>query len=154
VPGTVEQAQRLSYTGAVVNEAMRLSPVVPLLYLESNEDTVLGDVAVPKGTPVLLLTRPAMRGGRFGAAGEFRPERWLEEERGTLPHDPGAHIPFGSGPRLCPGRSLAGVEARVALATLFRGFDLEPSGGEVTERYTSLMVPAGLSLRLRARERR
>ena len=152
VPGTVEQAQRLRYAGAVVHEAMRLSPVVPLLYLETNQDTVLADIAVPKGTPVLVLTRPSMRGGRFGAAEEFRPERWLEEERGGLPHDPAAHIPFGSGPRLCPGRSLAGVEARVALATLLKGFDLERVGGDVTERYTSLMVPAGLSIRLRARE--
>jgi cytochrome P450/nitrite reductase/ring-hydroxylating ferredoxin subunit len=151
VPDSVAAAQRLAYAGAAVDEALRLSPIVPLIYLETNEDATVGDVAVPAGTPVILLTRPALRQGRFGAAGEFRPERWLEEERGALAHDATAHIPFGSGPRLCPGRSLAGLEARVALATLFKSFDVERAGGDVTERYTSIMVPAGLSAHLRAR---
>ena len=112
---------------------------------------VLGDVAVPRGTPVFLLTRPAQRQGRFGAPAEFRPERWLDEERGALAHDPKAHIPFGSGPRLCPGRSLATLEARVALATLCKGFELEPRGRAAAERYTSIMVPSAVRLRLRAR---
>ena len=149
VPDGVARAERLRYAAAVVNETLRLTPVVPLLYLETNEDTAVGDVAVPRGTAVILLTRPRLRQGVFGAADDFRPERWLDEERGALAHDPTAHIPFGSGPRLCPGRSLALLEARVALATLFRSFDVEPIGGGVAERYTSILVPAGLSVRLR-----
>ena len=152
VPDSAETAQRLTYEGAVVNEALRLSPVVPILYLETNDDTILGDVAVPKATPVFLLTRPSVRQGQFGAPAEFRPERWLEEERRNLRHDPGAHIPFGSGPRLCPGRSLAGVESRVGLATLVRSFDVERLEGDVVERYTSIMVPHGLQVRLHARD--
>jgi cytochrome P450 len=49
---------------------------------------------------------------------------------------------------VCPGRSLALLEARVALATLFRNFDVERSSGPVAERYTSILVPSGLSVRL------
>jgi cytochrome P450 len=97
------------------------------------------------------LTRPSVRKGQFGTPDEFRPERWLEEERGPLVHDQAAHIPFGSGPRLCPGRSLATVESRVALATLVKSFDIERTGEEVAERYTSVMVPHGLHVRLHAR---
>ncbi|MGH9370458.1 MAG: cytochrome P450, partial [Vicinamibacterales bacterium] len=48
---------------------------------------------------------------------------------------PKAHIPFGSGPRLCPGRSLASLETRVALATLYKNFDVERVAGKVTEHY-------------------
>jgi len=153
LPDSVDQAQRLDYADAAVHEALRLSPIVPLLYLEANDDTVLGDIAVPKGASVLLLTRPSLRGGRFGVPEEFRPERWRDEERGALAHDPTAHIPFGSGPRLCPGRSLATLEARVALATLFGSFEVERGPGEVTARYAPLMVPTGLSVRLHARRR-
>jgi cytochrome P450 len=152
VPQSVEQAQRLTYTGAVVSESMRLTPVVPILYLETNEDTVIGDVSVPKGTPVLVLTRPSMREGQFADPTAFRPERWLDDERGEMAHDPTAHIPFGSGPRLCPGRPLATLETRVALATLFRSFDVERVGDKVAEAYTSIMVPSGLTVRLRARQ--
>jgi cytochrome P450/nitrite reductase/ring-hydroxylating ferredoxin subunit len=151
VPDSVARAQRLSYAGAVVNESLRLSPVVPILYLEANRDTVMAGACVPRGTPVFLLTRPAVREGRFAAPDAFRPERWLNEERGPLVHDPKAHIPFGSGPRLCPGRALATLETRVALATLFGGFEVERVGGHAQERYNSLMVPAGLTVRLRRR---
>jgi cytochrome P450/nitrite reductase/ring-hydroxylating ferredoxin subunit len=152
VPDSAESAQRLTYAAAAVNESLRLSPVVPLLYLETNDDAILGDVRVPKATPVFLLTRPSVRKGQFGAASEFRPERWLEGERGTLVHDQAAHIPFGSGPRLCPGRSLATLESRVALATLVKSFDIERVGEDVVERYTSVMVPHGLHVRLHARK--
>jgi len=152
VPESLEQARALHYAGACVNEAMRLSPVAPLLYLEAARDTVLGDVALSRGAPVILLTRPSQRQGQFGAPAEFRPERWLDEERGSLQHDASAHVPFGSGPRLCPGRSLALLESRVALATLFHNFDVESASGPVTERYTSLMVPSGLDVRLRPRK--
>ena len=151
VPASLERAHALTYTAAALNEAMRLRPVVPLLYLEANADTIVDDITVPRGTPVFLLTRPSMRDGRFDAPDEFRPERWLDAERAALAHDPTAHIPFGSGPRLCPGRSLATLEARVAIATLVRSFDLERVGGPVRERYSALMVPDGLSVRLHPR---
>lgn len=151
VPESLEQARALDYAAAAVNEAMRLRPVAPLLYLEAAEDTVLGGIALPRGTLVILLTRPSQRQGRFGAAAEFRPERWLDAERGSLEHDVSAHVPFGSGPRLCPGRSLALLECRVVLATLCHNFDVECDSAPVTERYTSLMVPSGLSVRLRPR---
>lgn len=151
VPESLEQARGLDYAAAAVNEAMRLRPVAPLLYLEAAQDTLLGDIALPRGSLVILLTRASQRQGRFGAAAEFRPERWLDAERGSLEHDVSAHVPFGSGPRLCPGRSLALLEGRVVLATLFRNFDVECDGAPVTERYTSLMVPSNVSVRLRAR---
>jgi cytochrome P450 len=151
VPQSAEQAERLDYAAAAVNESLRLTPVVPLLYLEANEDTTLGDVGVPAGTPVILLTRPALRHGEFEDEAVFRPERWIDDARGPGRHDPKAHIPFGAGPRACPGRSLAMLEARVALATLFREFEVERVGAPATERYTSVMVPSGLSVRLRAR---
>jgi cytochrome P450 len=157
VPESVEQVERLGYAAAAVNEALRLTPVVPLLYLEANEDTTLGDVAVPRGAPVILLTRPSARQGRFADDETFRPERWLDVAAGApgvaaSGHDPDAHIPFGAGPRACPGRSLALLEARVALATLFRSFDVERSSAPVSERYTSTLAPSGLSVRLRRRD--
>jgi cytochrome P450 len=62
-------------------------------------------------------------------------------------------MPFGSGPRLCPGRSLALLEMRVALATLARGFEPERVGHrrDVSERFAFTMGPRGLRVRLRPR---
>src|SRR4029453_17694639 len=82
--------------------------------------------------------------------GVVLPERWPSPSGA---HDPMAHIPFGSGPRLCPGRTLALLEMKLVIATLYRNFDVERHGraGHVREAFSFTMSPAGLRVRLRAR---
>jgi cytochrome P450 len=84
---------------------MRLRPVAPLLILDAKVDTTLGDLSLPKGTGVAVLPRPpALDQTNFVDPFAFRPERWLGDASG--PHNVSTHLPFGSGPRMCPGRSL------------------------------------------------
>ena len=153
-PPDFESAQDLPYVDAVASETMRLRPVAPFLGLEANEDVVVGDVLVPKGTWVDTLTRlPALSADHFADPEAFRPERWLDERPTDQAHVPGASMPFGSGPRICPGRSLALMEMRVVLATLVRNFDVERVGtpDEVHEYFAFTMSPRGLQVRLRDR---
>src|SRR4029453_7413645 len=84
--------------------------------------------------------------------GVVLPERWVSP---LGAHDPSAHIPFGSGPRLCPGRTLALLEMKLVLATLYRNFDVERHGrvSDVRELFSFTMSPVGLRVRLRARRR-
>jgi cytochrome P450 len=152
-PADPDEVAQLEVAGAVGNETMRLRPVAPLLLLDTNEDVVLGDLALRAGQTVALLMRPpAVAADHFADPAAFRPERWLSKETGAA-HDPSAHMPFGSGPRLCPGRSLALVEMRVALATLFGSFSPERVGAraEVEERFAFTMGPRGLRVLLRRR---
>src|SRR5262249_1368020 len=51
------------------------------------------------------------------------PERWLDVQPDGA-HRPAALMPFGSGPRVCPGRSLALAERRVVLVP---GPELDPA---------------------------
>jgi cytochrome P450/nitrite reductase/ring-hydroxylating ferredoxin subunit len=153
-PSDIETANRLVYAGAVANEAMRLRPVAPTILLEANHDVVIGDVAVPKGTWVALHTRPpALDEQNFGDPLAFRPERWLDAGATRGAHDPSANIPFGSGPRICPGRTLAQLEMKVVLAMLFGEFDVERVGsaGDVKELFAFTMAPVGMRIRLRRR---
>jgi cytochrome P450/nitrite reductase/ring-hydroxylating ferredoxin subunit len=153
VPADVEAVGRLAFAGAVANETMRLRPVAPLIILDTNEDLVLGDLFLRKGQEVILLMRaPAVSARHFADPDAFRPERWLHQEQGAA-HDPSAHLPFGSGPRLCPGRTLALTEMKVALATLFGSFSVERVGtrAEVSERLAFTMGPRGLRVMLRRR---
>lgn len=148
----LDRAGQLAVALAVAQETMRLRPVAPLLFLEPIADEVLGDVLIPKGTMVVALTRaPVLDPTRFGAPLEFRPERWLGAPTG--PHDAAAHLPFGSGPRICPGRGLALIEMRVVLASLARAFTFERVGPRdaVTEIFAFTMAPRDLSVRVRRR---
>jgi cytochrome P450/nitrite reductase/ring-hydroxylating ferredoxin subunit len=153
VPGSFEEASRLPYAGAVANEAMRLRPVAPILLMEAIADTTLGDLHVPAGTAVAVLTRPGARdAASFARPDAFQPERWLDP---PLPgaHDPAVHIPFGTGPRICPGRSLALLEMRVLLSMLYGRFEVSREGqaSDVRERFAFTMHPTGLKVRLRRR---
>jgi len=152
VPGDMEQANRLAYAGAVANETMRLRPVAPLILFEAVGDTTLGDVALPAGSHVLVATRPPVRDpAHFAEPEAFRPGRWLDQHPG--PHDAASHIPFGSGPRICPGRSLALLEMKVVLAMIYRNFEVIRQGraADVREIFAFTMGPGGLKVQLRRR---
>jgi cytochrome P450/nitrite reductase/ring-hydroxylating ferredoxin subunit len=152
-PPDFEAAGRLQVAAAVANETMRLRPVAPLLFLETNREAVLGDVSLERGQGLILLMRPpACSDASFSDPRAFRPERWLRRPPGAA-HEPSAHMPFGSGPRLCPGRALALLEMRVALATLFRSFSIQRVGdrAEVEERFAFTMSPQRLQVRMRRR---
>ncbi|MBM4022264.1 MAG: cytochrome P450 [Planctomycetes bacterium] len=45
--------------------------------------------------------------------------------RGAAPHARRVSLPFGAGPRVCPGRYLAILEMKVALAMRLASFDIE-----------------------------
>jgi cytochrome P450 len=153
-PHDFESAQRFPYLDAVANETMRLKPVAPFMGLEANEDMVVGDIQVPKGTWLDVLTRlPTLSPDNFSDPESFKPERWLNELPPDAAHKPNVSLPFGSGPRICPGRTLALLEMRVVLATLVRSFDVERVGPAeaVTERFSFTVSPEGLRVRLRPR---
>jgi cytochrome P450 len=65
-------------------------------------------------------------------------------------------MPFGAGPRICPGRYLALLEMKMAMAVLLGNFDIEdvttPDGLEAKEHLAFTMQPVGLRMRVRVRE--
>jgi cytochrome P450 len=153
VAGDIETANKLAFAGAVANEAMRLRPITPVVViLEAKVETVVGDLLVPGGTRVFVLSRPAAYDpDRFAEPQAFRPRRWLGETTGA--HDVAAHIPFGSGPRICPGRTLALLEMKLLLSMLYRNFNVERVGSAdgVRENFRFVVSPVGLKVRLRRR---
>ena len=151
----LEQANRLPFLDAFCNEVMRLKPVAPMHVAEPLEDTEMLGCLIPRGTPIMMLLRhAATRDEHFAEGGRFDPERWIAPpETRPDPHDRRVFLPFGGGPRLCPGRALALLEIRAVLAMLCRNFDLEPAMpvGEVREHLAFTMLPAGLKVRLKRR---
>ncbi len=149
---------RFKYTEAAAFETMRLKSVAPLLFLETNYGQTLGTVQLDKGASVFLLMRHCgMQASAFSNPTLFRPERWLQpDDSAALAHNPAACLPFGAGPRFCPGRNLAMIEIKSAMAMLCRNFSFSRAvgGPEVGEEFGFVMKPTNLSLRIARRNPR
>jgi len=131
---------------------------VPAFLTEALRDTTIGDIRVPAGTIVWLVFRhDTMEERFFPDAKSFKPQRWLEE--GAHGHDSAKRVamPFGGGPRICPGRYLALLEIKMAMAVLLGQFDIESvavvDGGEPHEQMALTMGPIGLHMKLCERQR-
>ncbi len=152
----IRDAERLSYTEAVAFETMRLKSVFPILFLGTNQDVVLGGTHIPKGTAIFLLIRHCgMQETEFTAATQFLPERWLASHPTPQEgHNPKAFVPFGAGPRFCPGRNLALLEVKAAMSMLCRNYRVSrmPDAKPVEETFNFLMAPSNLSIEFKKRD--
>jgi cytochrome P450 len=147
--------ERLAYLEAVAHETLRLKAVAPLVFLEANHAVELGGIRLPAGTVVALLTRlSGLQESAFSAAQQFRPERWLTAPtRPHSGHNPSAIMPFGSGPRFCPGRSLALLEIKLIMAMLCRNFSIAKTADakQVGEQFAFVMMPTNVFVNFRTR---
>jgi cytochrome P450 len=142
-PQSAEAADAMRFGEAVFRESARLKSTAPIIFVEPNTDTIVAGVELPAGTRVAALTRQA---GRPERVARFDPDRWLDAETNPV------FLSFGAGPRFCPGRNLAFLEAKAALAMLARNFEIEPAGSPPRERFGFTMSPSGLRVRLRPRK--
>ncbi|MGF6599931.1 cytochrome P450 [Paraburkholderia sp. GAS448] len=147
--------RHLDLCEAVCNEALRLRPVAAVQTFEPLTDVCLGGVALPAGTRMLFLTRPAMLDPHhFAHPDAFDPDRWKHPRAPSEgAHEQRAYLTFGAGPRVCPGRYLAGVEMRLIVSMLVAHFRIELTidPAEIKEVSAFTMVPARMPVRLRFR---
>jgi cytochrome P450 len=139
------------YLDAVIEESLRVRPVVPFTGRELREPAELGGYELEAGTVVMaaiLLTHT--REDIYPRAREFRPERFLEADTETY-----SWIPFGGGTRRCIGAAFAQFEMRVALETILRSSDLRPGAAEPERpiRRNVTMSPAGGTVAVLERRR-
>jgi cytochrome P450/nitrite reductase/ring-hydroxylating ferredoxin subunit len=153
VPSGLEGCGRLDRAGAIAQEALRRRAVAPLQFMENNDELVLGGIRLPKASWVVILTRlGGLDEKNFERPHEFEPQRWLTTEHQGA-HTPSSQMPFGSGSRMCPGRSLANLEMRLLLAVLFRNFEIQRANlrAQVSEHFALTLEPHGLEIRLQRR---
>jgi len=147
--------KHLDLCEALCNEALRLRPVAAIQTFEPLSDVQIGGVAIPTGTRMLFLTRPAMLDPvNFAHPERFDPDRWRHpRDPSEGAHELKAYLTFGAGPRVCPGRYLAAVEMRLVLSMMLRHFEIElairPAKIEEVSAFT--MVPNTMPVRLKPR---
>ena len=151
----VDMAAHDAAVEACIHETMRLKPVAPLLPSQANRDTTIGDVEVPANTFVIGVMRHDSLDARyFPEPGKFDPDRWLADtaRAPNAKSTTRVSMPFGAGPRLCPGRYLAMLEMKMAMAMLLGSFRIEHvgtrDGKPARELFAFAMGPAGLRMKL------
>ena len=149
---TFEDVARLRYARMVIDEAMRLYPPAHTMSRQAlAEDRIVGH-RVPRGSTVFIVPWLLHRHRKLWQDPEvFDPERMAPERAADRPRF--AYIPFGAGPRICIGASLAITEAVLILATLARTWRLRLAEGARVEPIglITLRPRGGLSMRLERR---
>lgn len=113
---------QLKYVEKVVKEALRLYPPTWLVMRDVVSDGEINGYLFKKGQKVMLSPYVVQRDPRFFQEPDcFRPERWGDEKTiRSLPRY--SYFPFGGGPRICLGASLALTELVLITGMIARRF--------------------------------
>lgn len=129
-PLSFSDVPRLEYTTQVIMEGLRLYPPFWMIDRMAVADDVVGDVAIPKGSTVIVFVYGAHHASRYWPEPEsFDPSRFV---KGTV-HTPFTHLPFGGGPRGCIGGNYAMLQILMILSNLLRKYDFELTPGQTIE---------------------
>jgi cytochrome P450 len=129
------------YLDAVVQETLRVRPVIPAVLRQLQAPVELGGWRLPAGVTVMpAITLMHADPELFADPKRFRPERFLEEDAGSTY----TWIPFGGGRRRCVGAAFANLEMRVALRTILERTTLRADRprGERARNHHITLVPA------------
>ncbi|XP_070505831.1 probable cytochrome P450 313a4 [Chironomus tepperi] len=121
-----EKIGELHYLDMVINETMRLVPVVPyFLRINSSDIEISEGYVLPAKTfiviPILRIHRSKKIWGED--ADEFRPERFEKENFEKIPSY--AYIPFAKGPRMCIGWRYAMLLMKIQLANILLRYEID-----------------------------
>ncbi len=137
--------EHLPYTRAVIEEALRLYPPVPVLAREAVAPAVIAGREVPVGSLVLVIPWLLHRNPNlWDAPDAFRPERFLGP-----PPPRYSYVPFSLGARVCTGQQFGLSEAVICLATLAQRFRLELRPGHAVMPVSRLTLRPGETLPMR-----
>jgi cytochrome P450 len=103
---------------AILEEILRLEPVVGALYRRADHDLALEDAGETFHIPAGSLLALDVRGANADSAAGKCPHELDPDRAGA--GVPGSLISFGDGPHRCPGAAVALQEAAIFLDRLFR----------------------------------
>jgi cytochrome P450 len=145
-PPGFQDLGRLVYTRAVIEEAMRLYPPIPLLTRQASRGEKIRSREVKAGAIVAVIPWLLHRHRLYwDKPDHFMPERFLPD---APPPDKYVYLPFSVGPRVCAGLSFGLTEAILCLATLAQVFRLRLAPGASVEPVARLSLRPGNGLKM------
>ncbi len=147
-PLTYADLSRLTQTGWVFREALRLYPPLAVVTRRAVREVEVHGHRIPEGTKVSVVPILTQRLPRWWSApDEFDPERF-SPERAEHKRHPFAWVPFGGGAHLCLGLHFAELQVKAVLHALLTRAQLAVAPGyQAPFRFTPITRPSdGLPL--------
>ncbi|XP_066526581.1 cytochrome P450 17A2 [Hoplias malabaricus] len=149
-PPSLSDRSNLPFLDSVLCEVLRIRPVSPILIPHvAMQDTSLGGHVVPQGTRVVVNMWAIHHDPKhWDEPDSFRPDRFLDATGKKI--TPPSFLPFGAGPRVCVGESLARMELFLFISRLLQRFRFStPSASSLPDlrgRYGVVLQPLRYSV--------
>eukprot|EP01018_Ginkgo_biloba_P022149 Gb_19886 [translate_table: standard] len=141
----------MTFTQCVINETLRLSNITKGFLRETMEDVKVKGYLIPKGWRILGLAMGVhLEEKYYAAALTFDPWRWQTNEH--VSNNIALLMPFGGGPRLCPGAQLARLEVALFLHHFVTRFRWKVLKDDRISHFPMPHLVGGFPIRLHHRE--
>jgi len=119
-----DQKKSLPYTTAVMKEIQRFADIAPTGLLHKTVcDTEIAGYNLPANTLVMANYNACHRSSKYWAEPDkFNPDHFMSDEE--LIEDKDGFLPYGTGPRVCPGAELADMQLFLMIANILAVFNL------------------------------
>jgi len=147
---SVKDVANLSYTRAVVDEALRIFPPGWVVSRRSLDKDVLGGFNIPENAVIIISPWATHRHPDAWENPEvFDPKRFMPDAPTPVK---GTYLPFGIGPRMCIGKDFAILESVLMIARIAQKWELTPAGAKPIPRALVMVRPKdGLPMYLNRR---
>ncbi len=123
---------KCEFATQVIQEALRLYPPFWMVDRMALADDQAGDVAIPRGSTVIVFVYGAHHASRHWQNPEsFDPARFTKANAKL--QTPFSYVPFGGGPRVCIGNHYAMLQILMILSDLLRRYDFQLDRSQTIE---------------------
>lgn len=125
---TLDVVQGMPYLDMVLNESLRMHPIVPYMNRLctkpfqlplSNGKVLTVEVGTPVVTPIMGIHNDPQY---YPDPTKFDPERFSDENKAKRPKC--THFPFGEGPRICLGMRFAQAQIKTCISRILSEYNI------------------------------
>ncbi|KAL1533778.1 beta-amyrin 28-monooxygenase [Salvia divinorum] len=142
---TWDDIEKMKFSWSVARESLRLMPPAVGAFREATTEFTYSCFTIPKGWKTFWTVHSTHKNPDcFPEPERFDPARF--KGSGPVPY---TFVPFGGGPKMCPGKEYARLELLIMMHNVVRRFKLEETIPNEKIVYHATPTPVhGLPLRL------